>query len=47
VTAVGANPVGLTDCLNFGDPTVPEQMGAFVAAVDGLAEAATRLGVPL
>jgi phosphoribosylformylglycinamidine synthase len=46
VTAVGANPVGLTDCLNFGDPTVPEQMGAFVAAVDGLAEAATRLGVP-
>jgi phosphoribosylformylglycinamidine synthase len=46
VTAVGATPVGLTDCLNFGDPTVPEQMGAFVAAVDGLAAAATALGVP-
>jgi len=27
VTAVGATPVGLTDCLNFGDPTIPEQMG--------------------
>jgi phosphoribosylformylglycinamidine synthase subunit PurL len=46
VTAVGATPAGLTDCLNFGDPTVPEQMGAFVAAVDGLAEAARALGVP-
>jgi phosphoribosylformylglycinamidine synthase II len=46
VTAVGATPVGLTDCLNFGDPTIPEQMGAFVAAVDGLAKAARALGVP-
>jgi len=46
VTAVGATPVGLTDCLNFGDPTVPQQMGAFVAAVDGLAEAARALSVP-
>ena len=46
ITAVGATPAGLTDCLNFGDPTVPEHMGAFVAAVDGLAEAAAALGVP-
>ncbi len=46
VTAVGARPVGLTDCLNFGDPTVPEHMGAFVAAVDGLAETARALHVP-
>ena len=46
VTAVGATPAGLTDCLNFGDPTVPEQMGAFVAAVDGLSEAARALDVP-
>jgi len=46
VSAVGATPVGLTDCLNFGDPTVPEQMGAFVAAVDGLADAARTLQVP-
>lgn len=46
VTAVGATPAALTDCLNFGDPTVPEQMGAFVAAVEGLADAARALGVP-
>ncbi len=42
VTAVGATPAGLTDCLNFGDPTIPDQMGAFVAAVDGLADAGAR-----
>ena len=46
ITAVGATPAGLTDCLNFGDPTVPDQMGAFVAAVTGLSEAAAALGVP-
>ncbi|MEA2722172.1 MAG: phosphoribosylformylglycinamidine synthase subunit PurL [Candidatus Eremiobacteraeota bacterium] len=46
VTAVGARAAGLTDCLNFGDPTVPEQMGAFVAAVDGLSRAARALAVP-
>jgi phosphoribosylformylglycinamidine synthase len=46
VTAVGAEPAGLTDCLNFGDPTIPDQMGAFVAAIDGLAFAAKRVGVP-
>ncbi|HEY4440539.1 MAG TPA: phosphoribosylformylglycinamidine synthase subunit PurL [Candidatus Elarobacter sp.] len=46
VSAVGATPAGLTDCLNFGDPTIPSQMGAFVAAVDGLSEAARGIGVP-
>jgi phosphoribosylformylglycinamidine synthase II len=46
VTAVGATPAGLTDCLNFGDPTIPAQMGAFVAAVEGLAETARALDVP-
>jgi phosphoribosylformylglycinamidine synthase len=46
VTAVGATPVALTDCLNFGDPTIPEQMGAFVAAVEGLADAAGAAGLP-
>jgi phosphoribosylformylglycinamidine synthase len=46
VVAVGARPLGLTDCLNFGDPTVPEHLGAMVAAIDGLAYAARRLGTP-
>ncbi len=46
VVAVGARPLGLTDCLNFGDPTVPEHLGALVAAIDGLSYAARRLGTP-
>ena len=46
VTAVGATPAGLTDCLNFGDPTVERQMGAFVAAVEGLAHAGRALALP-
>lgn len=46
VVAVGARPIGLTDCLNFGNPQDPRVMGQFVAAVDGLAHAATELGVP-
>lgn len=46
VAAVGARPVGMTDCLNFGDPTDPKHLGEFVAAVDGLAFAARRLGTP-
>jgi phosphoribosylformylglycinamidine synthase subunit PurL len=46
VVAVGARPIGLTNCLNFGNPRKPDQYGAFVAAVDGLARAATELDLP-
>jgi phosphoribosylformylglycinamidine synthase len=46
VVAVGARPIGLTDCLNFGNPRKPEQYGEFVAVVDGLARAATELSLP-
>jgi phosphoribosylformylglycinamidine synthase subunit PurL len=46
VTAVGARPIGLTDCLNFGNPRKPDQYGAFVAAVEGLARAANELDLP-
>lgn len=46
VAAVGARPVALTDCLNFGDADDPAQFGEFVAAVDGLADAANALELP-
>jgi phosphoribosylformylglycinamidine synthase len=46
VVAVGARPLGLTDCLNFGDPTVPEHLGAMIVAIDGLSYAARRLRTP-
>jgi phosphoribosylformylglycinamidine synthase subunit PurL len=43
IVAVGARPIGLTDCLNFGNPRKPDQYGAFVTAVEGLGEAAREL----
>jgi phosphoribosylformylglycinamidine synthase len=46
VLAVGATPVALTDCLNFGNPEDPRQFGQFVDAVDGLAHAARELRIP-
>lgn len=39
VVAVGAAPVAMTDCLCFGNPEKPEQMGEFVDAVRGIADA--------
>ncbi len=47
VVAVGARPLGLTNCLNFGNPRKPDQYGEFVAAVDGLARAAEKLDLPI
>jgi phosphoribosylformylglycinamidine synthase II len=43
----GAVPVGLTDCLNFGNPERPEVMHQFSRAVDGIAAACTTLNVPV
>ena len=45
VVAVGARPLGLTDCLNFGNPEDPSEMGEFVAALEGIASAARELGL--
>ena len=46
VAAIGAKPAAMTDCLNFGNPEVPEQMGELVVAIAGLAHAARELAVP-
>jgi phosphoribosylformylglycinamidine synthase len=47
IVCVGAKPLGLTDCLNFGNPEVPEQMWRFAQAIDGLAAACTALNAPV
>jgi phosphoribosylformylglycinamidine synthase len=47
LTAVGARPLALTDCLNFGNPENPEVMGQFAAAIEGMAAAATALDFPV
>ncbi len=46
VAAVGGEPIGLTDCLNFGDPTKPAQMGELVEAIEGIGDAARALELP-
>ena len=46
LTAVGADPLAITDCMNFGNPERPEIMGEFVSAVEGMAEACTALDLP-
>jgi phosphoribosylformylglycinamidine synthase len=43
----GAEPIGLTDCLNFGNPEKPEVMDQFARSVDGIAAACNALGVPI
>jgi len=47
LTAVGADPLALTDNLNFGNPEKPEIMGELVGAIKGIAEAATALAFPV
>ena len=45
--AVGAKPLAITNCLNFGNPQRPEIMGQFVGCVEGMAEAARALDFPV
>ena len=47
LTAVGADPLAITDCMNFGNPERPEIMGEFVGAVEGMADACTALAFPV
>jgi phosphoribosylformylglycinamidine synthase len=44
---VGADPVGLTDCLNFGNPENPEILWQFREAIRGISEACRALHVPV
>ena len=43
IAAIGAIPYGMTDCLNFGNPEVPEAFNDFVESVKGIADAATKI----
>ena len=47
LTATGADPLAITDCMNFGNPERPEIMGEFVEAVKGMADACTALSFPV
>ncbi len=45
--AVGAKPIAITNCLNFGSPENDENMGEFVECVQGLGEASAYLDFPV
>jgi phosphoribosylformylglycinamidine synthase len=47
LSAVGATPLAITNCLNFGNPQRPEIMGQFVGCVEGMAEACRALDFPV
>ena len=47
VACVGGEPLGLTDCLNFGNPEKPEIMWQFAEAVRGLSHACRELNLPV
>ena len=47
VAASGAEPLAITDCLNFGSPEDPDVMWQFREAVIGLVDGCTELGTPV
>ncbi len=47
LSAVGAEPLGLTNCLNFGNPEKPHIAWQLTRAVEGIRDACLALGVPV
>jgi phosphoribosylformylglycinamidine synthase len=47
LAAVGATPVGATNCLNFGNPEKPETMWQFSHVIDGMRDACEHFQVPI
>ncbi|HEX2031289.1 MAG TPA: phosphoribosylformylglycinamidine synthase subunit PurL [Actinomycetota bacterium] len=47
VACLGARPVAITNCLNFGNPERPEVMWAFAESVRGIGDACRALGTPV
>ena len=47
ITATGAIPLAITNCLNFGNPEKPAIMGQFVGCLEGMAEACLALDYPV
>ncbi|HSF69696.1 MAG TPA: phosphoribosylformylglycinamidine synthase subunit PurL [Nitrospira sp.] len=43
----GAEPIGLTDCLNYGNPERPDIMWQFVLAIEGMKDACEHFKVPI
>jgi phosphoribosylformylglycinamidine synthase len=47
ISVSGAQPLGATNCLNYGNPEKPEIMAQLVAGIEGLGEACSHFGAPI
>ncbi len=47
ITCAGGEPVAITNCLNFGNPYVPEVYWQFVGAIKGMSTACTKFQTPV
>ncbi len=47
IACVGARPVALTDCLNFGNPENPDVMWQFIESINGIASACLKMNIPV
>ncbi|MEP6684872.1 MAG: phosphoribosylformylglycinamidine synthase subunit PurL, partial [Parafilimonas sp.] len=47
IVCSGGEPIGVTNCLNFGNPYIPEVYYQFVKAVQGMGEACTKFNTPV
>ena len=47
LVCVGAEPAGVTDCLNFGNPEKPDRFWQFRRCVEGIADACRFFGLPV
>lgn len=47
ITCAGGEPVAITNCLNFGNPYVPEVYWQFISAIKGMSTACTKFETPV
>lgn len=47
ITCAGGEPVAITNCLNFGNPYIPEVYWQFVSAIKGMGEACRKFDTPV
>ncbi len=47
ICCVGAKPLAITNCLNFGNPERPAVMFQFSSSIEGMAQACRSLGLPV
>jgi phosphoribosylformylglycinamidine synthase len=47
LVCAGAKPIGMTNCLNFGNPEKPETMWALALSIEGMSDACKALEIPV